>query len=193
MPKLLSTFFLAAIATAVIVLAPSPTRAGDLAPSKLTVQIVPNASDGKIGETISLSNRDRDKHFHVVVTNVSGEPISLWEEWCSWGYFNLAFEARDALGRVTQIYKRSGFWDKNFPCPYLLRPGEPFIIDVNFAPSIWMNSPLEDPSGKVTLRLKAIYRAEAYQEEPFVKWLTGPAVVWTGSVSSAEAEYSIYW
>ena len=191
MPNLLSTFFLAAIAMAVIVLAPSPTRAGDLAPSKLTVQIVPNGSSGKTGETISLSNRD--DHFHVVVTNVSGEPISLWEEWCSWGYFNLVFEARDSLGRVTQIYKRSRGWDKNFPCPYTLRPGEPFVIDVNFAPSIWMNSPLEDPSGKVTLRLKAIYRAEAYQEEPFVKWLTGPAVVWTGSVSSAEAEYSIYW
>jgi hypothetical protein len=54
----------------------------------LAVRIVPTSYREKTGRAIEL--RRPSEHFYVVVTNVSGEPIRLWKEWCSWGYFNLS-------------------------------------------------------------------------------------------------------
>jgi hypothetical protein len=149
----------------------------------VAVSIVPTSADGRTGDVIELFG---DSHFHVVVTNSSGAPITLWKEWCSWGYFNLSFEARDASGRSFVISKKMRGWDKNLPCPIVIGPGRPWVIDVSLDPSIWQNSPLSSDAGKATLRLKAVF--EIRKDESSEK-----AGVWTGKVSSPETEYTLYW
>jgi hypothetical protein len=143
----------------------------------VAVNIVPTSSDERTGHAIELFS---GSHFHVVVENLSSAPIKLWKEWCSWGYFNLSFEARDSSGRSFVISKRNRGWDKNFPCPIVIDAGRSWVIDVNLDPSIWQNSPLSSDTGKATLRLKEDERSKSEK-------------VWTGKVSSPEAEYTFYW
>jgi len=152
-------------------------------PSPLAVNIVPTSSDARTGDTLELFG---DGHFHVVVTNLATAPIRVWKEWCSWGYFDLSFEARDATGRSFVISKKNRGWDKNFPCPIAIGGGRSWVIDVNLDPSIWLNSPLSNDTGKATLRLKAVFEIredERSREER----------VWTGKVTSPAGEYTLYW
>jgi hypothetical protein len=150
----------------------------------LAVNIVPTSSSEKVGQAIELF--DKDRHFHVVVTNLSSAPIKLWEEWCSWGYFDLSFEARDVTGRRFVISKKMRGWDKNFPCPVTIGAGRAWVIDVNLDPSIWQNSPLSSDRGQATLRLRAVF--EISEDEA-----SKANGVWTGKVSSPEDEYKFYW
>ena len=159
--------------------------AQESARSQVSVQIVPTSSNARIGRWLELSD-DGGTHFHVVLTNVSKEPISLWKEWCSWGYFDLSFEARDSTGKVVVISKKPRGWLKNFPCPVELAASEHWVVDVRLEPAIWQNSPLSDDSGKATIRLKAIYEIREDKESKEAK-------VWTGRVSSPELEYTISW
>src|SRR5689334_7045545 len=87
---------------------PPSARAAD---APLSVQIVPT---GARGSERSIELYQPGAHFHVTLTNKTKQPIRLWKEWCSWGYFNLSFEARGADGKVTRIHKRDRGWDKNF-------------------------------------------------------------------------------
>ena len=162
-----------------------PPEASEAPRSQLSVQIVPTSSSDKSGRWLSLAD-DGSKHFHVVVTNLSNGPISLWQEWCSWGYFNLSFEARDAGGRTTTIAKKPRDWTRNFPCPVLIAASEHWVIDVDLEPSVWENSPLAGGSGRATVRLKAVFEIREDNESKKER-------VWTGRVSSPENEYTISW
>jgi len=153
--------------------------------SQLSIRIVPTSSEDKVGRWLELDD-DGSKHFHVVVTNVSSEPVKVWKEWCSWGYFNLTFEARDAAGKIVVISKRPRDWTKNFPCPVEIEASGHMVIDVSLAPAIWQNSPLSDESGRATLRLKAVYEIRDTKESKQEN-------VWTGRISSPEAAYTISW
>jgi hypothetical protein len=162
----------------------SSHAADEVAPATFKVQIVPTGSTGKGPRNIALF--EKGDHFHVVVTNVSEKPAKIWKEWCSWGYFNLSLEARDAEGKVVSISKRPRGWDKNYPDPMEIAPGDHLVINVNFEPYTWPNSPLSAKSRQATIRLKAVYeiREDKYSKE---------MGVWTGRVSSPELEYSFRW
>jgi hypothetical protein len=163
----------------------SAALATDSPPAQLSVQIVPASSHPRSGRWLYLSD-DGSRHFHVVLTNASKEPIRLWEEWCGWGYFSLSFEARDSKGKVVVISKKPRGWDKNFPCPVELAAGEQWVVNVGLEPAIWENSPLAGDSGKATTRLKAIYEIRE-------DGATRKEKVWTGKVSSPELEYNLTW
>jgi hypothetical protein len=150
----------------------------------LTIQIVPTAARGTDRPALQL-HEPRD-HFHVVLTNVSKETIRLWKEWCSWGYYNLSFEARNGGGKPKVISKRIPGWDDNFPDWIALPPGEQLIIDVGLEPSLWKNSPLVGRAEQATLRLKAIFEIPDDEDSKANK-------VWTGRVTSPETEYVLYW
>jgi hypothetical protein len=172
------------LSLALVVSSSRPVAAqADTPPPPLTVQIVPTAR-GTDRPALQL-HESRD-HFHVMVTNVSKETIRLWKEWCSWGYYNLSFEAREGEGKVKLISKRIPGWEKNFPDWIAIPPGEHLIIDVGLEPSLWKNSPLAGRSGEATLRLKAIFEIPEDEDSKEHK-------VWTGRVTSAETEYSLYW
>ncbi len=172
-----------AASIAVLVLVGSSPSFAAAAGDPISVRIVPTSSrDGR--RAIELI--DAGDHFHVLVTNNTKQPIRLWREWCSWGYFNLSFEARTAGGKATQVSKRLRGWDKNFPDWTSIPAGESLVLDVTLDPSIWESSPLADPSGKALVRLRATYQV---RED---KYATTEGV-WTGKVSSPEEEYLIYW
>lgn len=161
----------------------NPVLAGPDSPVQLTVQIVPtHARDGR--QSLDLS--DSASHFHVVIANVSKDPIRVWKEWCSWGYEALTFEALDVEGRPLAITKLPGEWDKNYPDPFEVVPGGQMVIDVSLAPSTWQNSPLAGASGKADLRLKAVYEIRPDKESERMR-------VWTGRAVSPSLQYTLYW
>lgn len=149
----------------------------------LAVNIVATSSGERTGQAIELFS---GSHFHVVVTNLSNAPIRVWKDWCSWGYDSLSFEARDSIGREFVISKRNWGWDNNVPCPTTIEPGQPWVVDVTLDPAVWQNSPLSSDTGKERLRLKAVFEIREEQRSKAEK-------IWTGKVSSPEAEYTLYW
>src|SRR4051812_27123537 len=107
---------------------------------ELSVRIVPAGLRDNGVRTLTFYSPDQS--FYVVVTNVSKEPVRLWKEWCSWGYFTLSFEMTDDKGKVTPITKKVRGWDKNHPDWMLVGPGDSMVFAVNFDESLWTHSPL---------------------------------------------------
>jgi len=148
----------------------------------LAVRIVPTRHDETSGRGIEL--RVPPNHFQVVVTNVSNQNLRLWREWCSWGYFNLSFEATDQNGRTVTVSKREQGWDKNFPDPILVLPGEHLVYEVSFDEDKWKNSPTVGLKGVKTIKMQAIFEIKpdkhALEKE-----------VWTGRVTSPTNSYTL--
>lgn len=114
----------------------------------------------------------------VVVKNISKKPLALYEEWNSWGYYNLKFVfAGDSNEYV--VTKKPGVWYRNFESCQILEPGESLTIPVAFADHIW--SGLE-PVRKNARQIKTI-RALFEQHNPKETVVT-PKVLWQGSISS---------
>jgi hypothetical protein len=124
-------------------------------------------------------------HFHVVVTNVSGEPVRLWKEWCSWGYFNLSFVATAEGGRPVTVVKQPRGWDKNYPDWEVVPPGGHHVREVTFDPATWPDVPLPEPNRSKPVRMKAVFSIRPDNEAK-------EHGVWTGQVSSPEELYTIW-
>lgn len=151
--------------------------------SDITVRIVPTSNTEAGGRAITLF--DPSQHFHVVVTNVSKKPIRLWRDWCSWGYFNLSFEATDQNGTKTHITKNAREWNKNFPDWTIIAPSDHMVLDVTFDKSIWHNPPVPEPGKNRSVSLKAVFEIAEDADSKSNK-------VWTGKESSPEYKYTIY-
>jgi hypothetical protein len=114
----------------------------------------------------------RAEVFHVVVTNVSRQPVRLWREWCSWGYFNLRLEAQVG-GKTFTLAKKPRGWNKNYPDAFTLQPGEHFVIPVVLDPEVW-DLP-QRRSGPA--RLRAVYHSTPDRD-------ADEQNVWVGAVAS---------
>ncbi|MGI4821713.1 MAG: hypothetical protein ACRYFV_10940 [Janthinobacterium lividum] len=167
---------------------------GALCPAKaqnqpnLTLTILPTtyASSGGAGPTISFGRG----HFHVLLTNTSAAPVTLFEEWNSWGYYGLSFELTVADGRRLQVSRKPRGWDKNFSSTFTLAPQGSYVFEVSFDQT-WTNSPRQAPhTGEpLVCRLRAIYSI-APTEEPL---RPDPTVhPWAGTVSSQEQTYALW-
>ena len=42
-------------------------------------------------EKQDIDSQNKDSAWFVVLTNISKKDMSVWREWCSWGYFSLSF------------------------------------------------------------------------------------------------------
>ncbi len=151
--------------------------------SPVAVRIVPSYyREEETGRRIDLSRPVQ--HFDVVVTNTSGEPVRLWREWCSWGYFNLSFVVTDEDGKTASVTKRPRGWDKNIPDWMIVPPGGHMVFEVAFDETIWRDAPLPERGRSRTIRMKAIYEVHADDwSEKFD--------VWSGRISSPEDVYTI--
>ena len=161
----------------------SKLSAEENASDPITVRIVPTSLNEKGDRAILLS--PPPQHFHVVLTNVTKEPIRLWREWCSWGYFTLFFEATDQSGKTVNIKKKPKEWNKNYPDWTIILPGNHMVFDVTFDESTWQNAPLLKAEKPRVARLKAIYEIPENVEAREQK-------IWTGRVSSPEYTYTFY-
>jgi hypothetical protein len=126
-------------------------------------------------------------HFHVLVKNVSEQPLKLWTDRYSWGYGNLSFELIGDDGKATTIRKKPRGWDKNYPDWLELQPGETYVLNVNFAAAdIWENGP-KTLAGKqpTPIKLRALYQISPDAESTRLG-------IWTGKVQSAMETYAIW-
>jgi hypothetical protein len=163
---------------------PSDNRAAEpAAVAAVAVRIVPTSYREKGGGVIDL--RGPSAHFHVVVTNVSGEPIRLWKEWCSWGYFDLSFQVTDEAGFSVKVEKNNRAWTKNFPDTEIIPPGGHHLQEVTFDPTDWAGLPPPEANRRKAVRMKAIYDIRPDGE-------TKEHGVWTGQVSSPEESYELW-
>jgi hypothetical protein len=149
----------------------------------ITVRIVPTRWSEKGERMILLSPATQD--FHVVLTNVAKEPVRLWREWCSWGYFTLRFEMTEQNGKKVSITKQPIGWNKNYPDWTVIPPGEHMVFAVKFDASTWQNVPLLEAENPQIIRLKAIFEIPEEVEAKERK-------IWTGRVASPEDTYTFY-
>lgn len=126
-----------------------------------------------------------DGAFHVVVENTSSQPVNLWREWCSWGWYNLSFEIIDDAGNATPLRKKMRAWTKNYPDSCTVAPGSYFVYTVDFDPKIWEKPPLPREGKHHTVKLRAVFgvRDDAEAREHGV---------WTGRVTSPVRELDLY-
>lgn len=118
---------------------------------------------------------------HLVLSNQLKETVRVWQDWNSWGYYNITFEL--AVGDSTyHIKKKSIIWTRNFPSFWLLKPGESHEFKPNLSREIWEGLPV-GINGKGML--KAIYQIEEDKE-------TKEHKVWTGRIESEEIEVIVH-
>jgi hypothetical protein len=163
---------------------PSDIRAAEPAlAAALAVRIVPTSYQEKGGGAIDV--RRPSAHFHVVVTNVSGEPIRLWKEWCSWGWSNLSLKVTDEAGFSVTVEKTERAWTKNAPVTEIIPPGGHHLREVTFDPTDWAGLPPPEANRRMAVRMKAIYGIQPDGQ-------TKQQGVWTGQISSPEESYELW-
>ena len=120
-----------------------------------------------------------DIQFQVIITNISDEPVQLWETWNSWGWYDLSFEILDDSFTILHtVEKKPRFWTRNFPSFFTLDAGEQYAIDVCFNETDWL-LPLqeeEDP-GRSEAYIRAVYTIPEDEE-------TDEYGIWTGRIES---------
>lgn len=125
-------------------------------------------------------------HFHVLVKNASDQPVKLWTDRYSWGYSNLSFEIVGDDGKVTAVRKKPRGWDKNYPDWLELKPGDTYVLNVNWnAADIWENPPQAGGAKPTLIKLRAVY--EITPDEQSAK-----LGVWTGKIQSVVDTYAIW-
>jgi hypothetical protein len=146
---------------------------------------------------------DTNLYFHVIVSNVSTNPVRLWEDWCSWGSDNVTFEIIMPNGAKTIVHKGAQIFGGNRPDYYVLLPGESSVRDIKLNESfggtkVWENVPKLEVGQKIKMR--AIFEID--KEEDSDRTDTEGHVtheladdkqyhIWTGKAASEWKEYII--
>ena len=148
------------------------------------------ASDGaRLSLRLSIVPEESSEHglcvsiyqpFHVVVTNQSDAPVTVWREWCSWGYFSLSLEIKAQDGAISRLTKQSRGWDRNFPCPYVIRSGMPFVLAVRLKDE-WSGYPAH--TQKISMRARYISQPDTT--------FGSHKQVWVGEVTSPWIEVTV--
>lgn len=146
-----------------------------------TLRIVPTRSGGEPGAMIDCATKGSS--FYVVLTNTSGRDLSVWREWCSWGYNSLSFQVTLPGGKPFHVKKKPRGWKKNFPDPFVVKKGNHFVYSIRFD-NIWEGFPEDWKNRKV--KIKAVY--EVKDEDGQAK----RHKVWTGKIGSPEIEVTLH-
>jgi hypothetical protein len=131
--------------------------------------------------------------FHVLLTNVSNEPVRVWQEYVSWGYYCLQLEIIDQDGIKHLLKKKPITFYSNAPDYVILQPGGSVVWNVNLDSKVW-----EDlawlPNDKMwNVKVKAIYTVK--NEEDPKKFDYNDAKthgVWTGQAISEMYDFTLY-
>ncbi|HKH48724.1 MAG TPA: hypothetical protein VKM72_29005 [Thermoanaerobaculia bacterium] len=104
-----------------------------------------------------VSYMDSTSHFHVLLQNRSDHEKRIWEDWNSWGYFNLSFEVIDSSGKKWVVKKRDTGFTRNFPSFLAILPGQTHVFDVYFGDDReWEGFPLRR-GAEQTVHIRALY------------------------------------
>ena len=123
------------------------------------------------------------RHYHVVISNRSDQPLRLWDDHCSEGELNLAFEVHDDKG-LKLIRRRGQSRSKNFPIAIELQSGDQFVSEVSFDPDKWELPWADSEIGTRRIRMRAIYQIESTK-------VAENKGIWTGKVASRYCDYTL--
>ncbi len=154
----------------------------DDAKAPFILAIVPSTSwpDSR-GITIA---EKQPREFYVVLTNVSTEAQSVWEDSNSWGYGTLSFEFTMADGQKIVVSKRQQVvFTVNRPSTFLIPPGEHQVYPIRLDKS-WDTGPKLSKLAETTTTVKAIYEVSTTSESKQYK-------VWAGRVESGSYMFTL--
>jgi hypothetical protein len=134
-----------------------------------SVSVVPGA-----GGIAMAKNNVRE--FYVILTNISKDPQSVWEDWNSWGYYAISFELTTADGKYFVLSKKQAGFTKNFPSTFTIDPGEHQVYPVKLD-QWWETHPALPKTDEMPITLKAVYEISPTPEATHYK-------VWTGRIES---------
>jgi hypothetical protein len=117
--------------------------------------------------------------IHVALENTSDQSLRIFDEWNSFGYFNLGLDYELADGSRGSLKKIGRGWRMNFPSSTILRPGQLLVRDVYLDPAIW--SGLPDLTKETAVTFTATFAEHASEQEN----------VWTGIARSLPVEFHI--
>ena len=129
------------------------------------------------GERSIILREPKTDAINVVIENISDKPLNVWNEWCSWGRQNLAFEITDAAGKKQVIERAMTDYLKNYPDYLTLAPGDAWILPALIRSGDWPGFPEPRPNSEARLTLRALYRINPDAD-------TKKLGVWTGEVAS---------
>jgi hypothetical protein len=181
---------LSALLLLVAILAPPLLTASDW-----SIDLVPSRTEDPKKQSIILY-----QPIYVVLTNTSGRTQVMWNEWCSWGYYNLSFQFKSADGKVIQVRKSPIYFTKNYSDPFFVPAGHHFVLAATFRNSEqtnrydWLNT--DGLDGVMTV--KAIYKNtnepfpghSAQNKEPD-NWRKLIDSAWIGEVQSEPKKFEI--
>jgi hypothetical protein len=136
--------------------------------------------------------RHMSNNFYVLLTNVSGKPVRVWQEWCSWGYYSLQFEVFDRDGREHLLKKKPTGFLANFEDYVELQPGGSVVWKVDLEPSVWKGLSWVPTNGVERAKLRAVYTVK--NEDDPRKYDYNDAKrygVWTGRVTSKLYDFAL--
>jgi len=119
---------------------------------------------------------NKPRVFYLVLTNVSGEPQSVWEHGNSWGYRNISFEFTSANGRKAVVSEAAQGFTMNVPSTFLIQAGEHQVYSIELD-KWWEAHPAVPKVDEMPITLKAIYEVSSTPQATERK-------VWTGRVES---------
>ena len=158
----------------------------------LTLTIIPTTYVNRDSLTAAIS-LEGSLHFHVLLTNVSATPVTVFQEDNSWGYYSLSFDLTYADGRKERVGRAFRYWYKNFPSTITLPPKGSYVFEVNFDETWNTSIRLQPTQGQqgVTCRLRATYAiAPRKSPDPTLDFLK--VSTWTGTIRSAEMPCIVY-
>jgi hypothetical protein len=130
-----------------------------------SISLVPTSSrEEPFGRGISMANKSPG-YLYVVLTNISSHSQPVFEDWNSWGYQAVSFEALAADGRRFVISRKSHRFTMNFPSTFIVPPGEHMVYAIALddewkaVPSV----PIADAT-PILVTLKAIYEVKPSPE-----------------------------
>jgi hypothetical protein len=168
--------------------------------SSLQSSTVYSGSKSQQPRTLSSFSPD-DPHIDVVLQNISPQPISIHQEWNSWGYFNLSLEISKINGKPLPkpiiVKREGGQWTRNFAEAQTIVPGESIVREVHFPPvngkklkafiggdGYYSHFPSK-PNSYVVYTMRAVYQdAQSDRERD-----APPA--WTGKAASPLLDYVV--
>ncbi len=163
----------------------------------LAIAIPKIRTNGPGSEAHAVTYDKSDKRpFYVVLTNKSGIVQHLWEEWNSWGYYNLSFEFTDSTNKTWLVKRGDWAFTINAPGWFSLDPGETHVFSVTF-PSNWQDLPKAEGPPHVFVTLRAIYEIppDGMIQRNGV-WTMATRVkdngVWTGKVISNPVQVELF-
>jgi hypothetical protein len=151
-------------------------RAQETSQPPFSLSIVPGIG----GITMAKSN---PREFYVVITNVSGQAQSIWQQRNSWGYKAISFQLTTSDGKTFLLSKKDQQFTINFPSTFVIGPGEHQVYPVKLDEQ-WRTSPQIPQSPEMSVALKAIYEVAPTAEAKAQN-------VWIGRVESRRYDFSL--